>query len=696
MKYLIYRKEVLAKTPLFRKGLICFGFILCAIILNSSFYFPARAGHNSAAQGEVTHNSAFQRDAEVFYVSRKGNNQGGRSWQNAWSELNRIQWSQIGPGDTILIDGGPQQMIYRTLLSIGSSGIANEPIRIQRATEPGRNGRIVLFGGRLNRLPYCDQREYQFTREGVAEFGIRTNDHKWVEVDGMAWQGIVVHGFNDSGIRIDRESNRVTMRNIEIFDNGRADKTSRGWQPDGFGIRVGGRNILIERAIIYDNGQDAIQSLGEKNNLRNLRINASWLHNARKHPAIGNESSNYCAHADGLQIYAGGLIQQLTIENSVIGPGLTNALMLGQTRTSNGSQADIQDVTLRNTLFIKAADNGIFGYEGSNTRNWLIDRVTVHCPETKWHCITLDNPEHEVRNSVFVGSRLTFEDGLNRHQNNCIWNTQGYSLGQAANPRFINVTNDAFSSSDNYALDANSPCAGRGSTITSIEALLGAKPQLYSVVGNTQPLPPATAIIPPVETPKPPTETPVPPTATPAPPANVPMITLAARNGELFEPYALESGAIYQGIDTKSPVEGGLARYRFQISRAGHYRILVVVRAEDESQNSAFINVDGDAIGDYMIWDIPVTSSYEKHVVTWRGHGDHNPDGLKAKTFYLEAGQHTLFVRGREAFTYLRQFQFEWVADETKPNEPPLEKPQPQIDPALLTKKVYVPVMGGR
>ncbi|MEM7130730.1 MAG: hypothetical protein AAF702_30675 [Chloroflexota bacterium] len=634
---------------------------------------------------------ALVAEAEVFYVSLRGNNQGGRSWENAWNELSEIQWNQIGPGDTILIDGGLERMIYRTSISIGQSGKSGEPIRLQRATTPGRNGKVVLFGGRNNRLPYCDQKEYQDGSEDILEYGIRTNNHKWLFIDGLDWQGMAIHGFERSGIRIDRESEYVTVRHMEIFDNGEARENGRGWEPNGFGIQVGGINMLVERAIIYDNGQDAIQSLGKDNNLRNLRINQSWFHNRRNHPSVVNESFNYCAHADGLQIYAGGLVQQLTVENSILGPGLTNALMLGQTKVGNGIQADLQDVRLSNTLITKPADNGIFGYEGTNTRNWEITDVTIHCPKTKWHCLTIDNRQHEVRNSIVVGSQITFKHGLNLQSNNCIWNTRGFELGKVANPKFVDVSDNAPFSLDDYSLQGNSPCVGRGSSITSVEKLLGYKPQLYSEADTSPVTPPGTAVIPPVTRPE----------------VN-PTIVLAATAGELFEPYQAESDAVFQNVDTKGPTEGGLARYQFQITRDGYYQVEALVNAEDTGRNSLFLNMNGDATGDYMIWDIPLTSGYEKQIASWRGNGDHNQNEFSPKLFYLRSGHHTLFIRGREAFTYLSQLQLEWVSDETPPEQPTPEPPTPEpptpelpvpdkpapdngSDTSLLPQKLYIP-----
>src|SRR5689334_9184594 len=69
----------------------------------------------------------------VYYVSKNGNNADGKSWATAWDEFNKINWSGIRPGDTILLDGGSSHMVYTTTLAIGKSGKQGLPIAIRRA-----------------------------------------------------------------------------------------------------------------------------------------------------------------------------------------------------------------------------------------------------------------------------------------------------------------------------------------------------------------------------------------------------------------------------------------------------------------------------------------------------------------------------------------------------------------------------------
>ena len=77
---------------------------------NSSVFMPVHFGQSNAV---------------FFYVSKNGNNNGGRSWATAWNEFDQIEWGKIKPGDFILVDGGAESMTYRTPLVPQQSGVAD-------------------------------------------------------------------------------------------------------------------------------------------------------------------------------------------------------------------------------------------------------------------------------------------------------------------------------------------------------------------------------------------------------------------------------------------------------------------------------------------------------------------------------------------------------------------------------------------
>lgn len=604
--------------------------LLFISILNGYDSQRAIAGEAYASQANTT-----------FYVSKNGNNQDGRSWQSAWNEMNQIDWNQIGAGDTILIDGGSSGMTYSTGLDIGRSGNYNNPIRISTSAESGRNGKVTLFGGRSQKLPYCGQSSF-YNESGLGWFGIRTNDHSYIEIDGRDWRGLSVHGFERSGIRVDRNSRNITIRNVEVHNNGYAKSTSRGWEPEGVGLRLGGENVLLERAIIYDNGQDAIQSLWHDNNLKNFRMNYTWLHNSRRHPSV-DQAFNYCTHTDGIQIYDGGIIEDITIENSIVGPGFTQPLIMGQARASNGAWADVQNVLIRDTIITKATDNAVYGYRNSNSRNWHLERVTLDCATTTGQCLYLMNRDHTVSNSVLYKGRVIFPNGMiNQVYNNCAYQNIEFQLGKNADPRFAQISDSDRFALDDYAIPSSSECAGLGSRITSVQQLLGTASSEPPAAPN-------------------PTPTPAPsPTPTPAPPAqgsgsgSCGALVQEAEFGELNGGFQVQSSSAASGgqyiVATNAnrgtrPDNDHKASYCFNVQSSGNYYIQGWVHAASKYDNSFYLKIDGSPSNGY-VWHNRINVGYDAEIAT-------KNDGYTRLNVYLAAGTHTVDVFLREDGTRL-------------------------------------------
>lgn len=410
-----------------------------------------------------------------FYVSRQGNNSNGSSWETAWNELDQIDWSKIGPGDVIYLDGGTDQMTYHTEMRINKSGDNGNPIRIQVSEQNGYNGQVVFFGGREELLPACGENSFDDSAEDTYKFiGIATRGNDNIVIDGMKWSGIQIHGYNRNGIDISPDSENILVRNVEIYNNGQVVRYDGNLRTDSPGVRLGGTNIVFQRAIIHDNGQDAFQNSGTPDNLHNFTLEDSWLYNGRPHPTRPNESFNNCTHTDGIQIYGGGVISGINLRNSIIGPGFMQNLILGQTPNTFGEWAAVQDVVMEDLLLVKPNGNNIYGYSNTDSQNWNINRVTVYCPNTGGQCLQIHNSNHSVTNSIFVEGNIYLPDGLDHYEGNCVWhlNSSTISIGENINPKFKDVSPDPFSL-DDYALASDSGCQGKGSRLTSVDQLLG-------------------------------------------------------------------------------------------------------------------------------------------------------------------------------------------------------------------------------
>lgn len=466
----------------------------------------------------ATSSSTGETTGPTYYVSRSGNNSDGQSWATAWNELDQVQWSELGPGATLVIDGGSTAcpsnydfsnhavnrpglqcgMLYTTPLTVGASGSSTSPITIQLATTPGRNGTAVFFGGRASALPYCDQQGY--TQQGTPNSaGISIIGQHNIVVDGEHRSGMMIYGAL-TGVSLRSDSTSfVTLRNLEIFDNGVAETWSYGWKSDNPGIWLDGHDITIDRDLIHDNGQDEIQDgyTGPINNgshaaLSNIVVENSWLYVHRDHPLwpgygfnAGSQevASQNCTHVDGIQIWGGGLHQQgLTIQHDVFGPLIAQGVYPG-----DQDAASFDHVTISDTLFLDPSEHSIIGdsiaSDPSTPGTWVIDHVTsflTNPPVTGTGSngkVDLAGSGHALTNSIFQNGYFYTASALADASGN-IW-SGGDPVPGASNvsPQFVgplpttNTPSYAQLVSINFTPQCTG-CAGKGASLHSVQDLL--------------------------------------------------------------------------------------------------------------------------------------------------------------------------------------------------------------------------------
>jgi hypothetical protein len=132
-------------------------------------------------------------------------------------------------------------------------------------------------------------------------------------------------------------------------------------------------------------------------------------------------------------------------------------------------------------------------------------------------------------------------------------------------------------------------------------------------------------------------------------------LTFTADSGIITAPFILLNGILSQSL-LSTLLGGGEAVYNFTIDIPGNYVVSAMVNAPSESENSLYINVDGEPTDPVMIWDVPVTSGFTSLTASWRGNATSGPPQYAPKVFNLTAGTHQLFVRGREPDTQLQSF----------------------------------------
>ncbi len=406
-----------------------------------------------------------------FYVSTAGNNTDGRSWDTAWNELDQIQWEEVKPGDTIIIGGGE----YHNQLKVKKSGTAGLPITITTNREK------VVLDGQRPALPYCGQTDY-ISKPG--DDAIDINDRSFIVIDGQDWSGIIIRSHL-RGIKMLEFASNIIVRNVEIYNNGYSHEFESSSAPSGPGVRLGGSDILFERVIIHDNGQDAFQAGW---GVWNFTLRNSWLYNSREHPTERGLSFNYCSHTDGIQIYDGGLQGPIVIEDSIIGPSFTQGFIIG-------SLATVNDVVVTNTLFVGSDNAGIIISDGGQSSNWTLQNITIvqDAVVESWN-IKMNGNSHQISDSLFWGGPwgigiFNWSEAIR----NFNWLTPDrYEVALGIDPMFVDSDYSRFSGESfaDFDFTIQNPAIppGTGSSITSLTKLFTQTTKTLKFKDNVLPL----------------------------------------------------------------------------------------------------------------------------------------------------------------------------------------------------------------
>jgi hypothetical protein len=265
-------------------------------------------------------------------------------------------------------------MEYDTALTVGVSGVT-----IRLASDSGRNGTAVIFGGRATPLPYCHQTNYSGSM--VGQYGVVVNGVDHVTIDGAHISGFMVYGW-DSGVYVENSAGSNLFERLEVFDNGVFYASSGGGVvSDDPGFWLGASpNTVLRGDIVHDNGQDEIQdNTRPVNSLNGLVLDTDWLFASRENPAHPGEpfndlqevGDNTCQHSDGLQFWNGGSSQSnLTVMHSLFGP-LTDQ---GLYPSDGGSGVTWNNVSVTDSLFLNVRHSII---NDNPVNGWTLDHDTL-------------------------------------------------------------------------------------------------------------------------------------------------------------------------------------------------------------------------------------------------------------------------------------------------------------------------------
>lgn len=153
-------------------------------------------------------------------------------------------------------------------------------------------------------------------------------------------------------------------------------------------------------------------------------------------------------------------------------------------------------------------------------------------------------------------------------------------------------------------------------------------------------------------------------------------LSFEADAGLVESPMADGGDYVSQSVTTSDPAQGGRVRWRVTIPSTGDYTVSVSATAAAFASDTFFLEFDGEPTSPSDIVDLePIVGDGETAIdVTHRGTGSSSSPEFAPRVWTLSAGEHTLYLRGREASTQIHTLTIEAVAasDTTAPTPDPM------------------------
>lgn len=136
-----------------------------------------------------------------------------------------------------------------------------------------------------------------------------------------------------------------------------------------------------------------------------------------------------------------------------------------------------------------------------------------------------------------------------------------------------------------------------------------------------------------------------------------------AEAGTYAAPFILSGGSLVQN-STTSVADGGFVSFTFVLPSQKYVRTRGLVQATQLYQNSVGINFNSNPPLEpsQVCQFLPVTSGFEWRYFGWQGSGTAESLEFPVKVWLLNAGTNVLYIRGREALTYLDKIEVQEVA----------------------------------
>jgi hypothetical protein len=235
--------------------------------------------------------SASGVQARDYFVGLTGDNSDGLTAKTAWNELDQIKWEQIKDGDLIKIAGGT----YRKTLKINFQSVhlpqyfhtgMGYGVGISPATSTDR---VVIEGSATNRV------------------GVDFGNSIGVVLAAQSCDRLIIKNFPLAGVQFGPQSSKCFLFDAQVQDN-------------LYGLRMDGNSNHVYWSDIHDNTQNVLVQNSSHQPGRVAAFMNTWIHNKK-----------FSYSSNGIYAVSPIYLTQLAVSNCVIGPGLSNGILMNGT-----------------------------------------------------------------------------------------------------------------------------------------------------------------------------------------------------------------------------------------------------------------------------------------------------------------------------------------------------------------------------
>lgn len=386
-------------------------------------------------------NAALARD---YFVSKKGTNADGLTWQSAWNEMNQIKWNQLLPGDRVVLDGGAfgGSMIYTSPMNIQATGSGLQFVIVSASNEPDRSGDVIINGqNKANSFGVVVQNSKNLVFQSQSRRG-------WLKIRNCS-NGLYTRGSYQNYFQ------GLDIANCKV------------------GAHLEGDSVTLNASDIHDNDRNVeiVNAYASTGTQSPSGLSSCWVYNKTNIPTNAPFSAGVVVSGNASIGGPSNALGNAWVTDSVIGPNVYR-----------GVQNSVAGFQVRGSLFLNPIDSCL-----QLDNDTTVDRCTLFVTPKNilaqtHNTLNIRSGKNTIKNTIVYQGVVKSPLGISYGPANTQFGTLGNTTALSASmvdPQFVSpvgtyTADVSFAKLRNssFKLKAGSPAAGTGAVVTSVDQVL--------------------------------------------------------------------------------------------------------------------------------------------------------------------------------------------------------------------------------